>query len=62
MAAPGEGSESLLPAPLCDLLARSESLYRRIARLDEILFGQGALATPGVQAQFSRLEQAFGGE
>ena len=62
MAAPGEGSESLLPAPLCDLLARSESLYRRIARLHEILFGQGALATPGVQAQFNRLEQAFGGE
>ena len=62
MAAPGEGSESLLPAPLCDLLARSESLYRRIARLDEILFGQGALTTPGVQAQFSRLEKAFGGE
>ena len=30
-----------LPAALQDLLERSDSLYRRIARLDDILFGEG---------------------
>ncbi|HEX4534124.1 MAG TPA: DUF1465 family protein [Rhizomicrobium sp.] len=48
----------LLPKMLQDLLARSDSLYRRIARLDDLLFG-GA-HSPGVQAHFDRLEQAFG--
>ena len=51
----------LLPVPLQDLLSRSDNLYRRIARLDEVLFGDTA-ARPGVRAHFERLEQAFGGK
>ncbi|HSC19845.1 MAG TPA: DUF1465 family protein [Rhizomicrobium sp.] len=56
----GGRSESLgmLPAKLRDLLARSESLYCRVARLEELLGSNGAQA--GLQAQFARLEQAFG--
>ena len=54
----GEGIE-LLPAKLRDLLDRSDNLYRRIARLDDVLFRGGAVP-PGVQAQFDQLEQAFG--
>jgi regulator of CtrA degradation len=49
----------LLPLSLCELLERSDNLYRRIARLDDILFGDG-LKAPGVQDHFNRLEQAFG--
>lgn len=48
-----------LPRPLQDLLARSDSLYRRIARLEEVLLRE-ALPQPGVQAHFARLEEAFG--
>jgi regulator of CtrA degradation len=48
-----------LPATLQDLLLRSDRLYRRISRLDDVLFRGGASA-PGVQAHFDRLEQAFG--
>jgi regulator of CtrA degradation len=48
-----------MPAKLLDLLERSESLYRRIARLDDVLFG-GAERGPGVATQFKKLEQAFG--
>ena len=49
----------LLPGVLQDLLARSDNLYRRIARLDEVLFdGQGT--APAVQAHFDRLQEAFG--
>src|SRR5215469_11911742 len=33
----------LLPATLRDLLVRSDNLYRRIARLDDVLFGTGEL-------------------
>ncbi len=47
-----------LPKALQDLLARSESLYRRIARLEEVLTSPGEAA--GVRTQFERLEQAFG--
>jgi regulator of CtrA degradation len=47
-----------LPKALKDLLARSESLYRRIARLEEVLLREAA-PQPGVQAQLARLEQAF---
>jgi regulator of CtrA degradation len=54
----GEGVE-LLPAKLRDLLGRSDNLYRRIARLDDVLF-RGGDAPPGVQAQFEKLERAFG--
>jgi regulator of CtrA degradation len=53
-----DGAE-LLPKTLQDLLGRSDRLYRRIARLDDVLFGAGAQSA-GVQAHFSRLEQAFG--
>jgi len=58
----GGGSDGVdqLPTMLQDLLGRSDNLYRRIARLDDVLFRGGA-AVPGVQAQFDRLEQAFGG-
>ena len=34
----------LLPAALRDLLARSDNLYRRIARLDDVLFGEASRA------------------
>jgi regulator of CtrA degradation len=56
-----EGVESL-PVALQDFLTRSDSLYRRIARLDDILFGDAKPAAPGVQAHLTRLEQAFGSE
>lgn len=47
-----------LPRALQDLLARSDSLYRRIARLEEVLLS--ARPASGVRTQFERLEQAFG--
>ncbi|HEV2650481.1 MAG TPA: DUF1465 family protein [Rhizomicrobium sp.] len=50
----------MLPARLRDLLVRSDNLYRRIARLDDVIFAGGLKAQSGVQAQFSRLEKAFG--
>jgi regulator of CtrA degradation len=49
----------MLPDMLQDLLVRSDNLYRRIARLDDVLFGQSA-SQPGVKAHFDRLNQAFG--
>ncbi len=57
----GVGIE-LLPAALQSLLTRSDNLYRRIMRLDDVLFAQGLKSQSGsvVQAQFSRLEKAFG--
>ena len=55
----GEGIEHL-PATLRDLLGRSDNLYRRVARLDDVLFRGGEVA-PGVQAHFDKLERAFGG-
>ncbi len=57
----GEGVE-LLPLKLRDLLARSDNLYRRIARLDDVLFAGEKVAGAGVQDHFDRLEKAFGGE
>ena len=48
----------ILPETLRDLLVRSDNLYRRIARLDDVLFGKGK--NPGVKAHFDRLHQAFG--
>ena len=54
-----EDGTDLLPKTLQDLLERSDNLYRRIARLDDILFRGGA-ANLGVQTQINRLEQAFG--
>ena len=48
-----------LPAQLRDLLERSENLYRRIARLDDILFGESE-APAGARGQLDVLAQAFG--
>jgi regulator of CtrA degradation len=48
-----------LPKKLIELLERSESLYARIARLDDVLFRRSQ-STPAVQTQFARLEAAFG--
>jgi regulator of CtrA degradation len=62
LGAPSEHGMDLLPQALRDLLARSENLYRRILRLDETLFADGAEPLPrtsGVQAHIDRLEQAF---
>lgn len=48
----------LLPLTLRDLLSRSDNLYRRIARLDEVLFGNATIPA-GARGQQSMLEQAF---
>jgi regulator of CtrA degradation len=48
-----------LPRELRDLLVRSDSLYRRIARLDDILFGEGEVASAGARGQLDTLAQAF---
>jgi len=50
---------SPLPGELRDLLDRSDSLYRRIARLDDILFGEGVVPPPGARGQLDALSQAF---
>jgi regulator of CtrA degradation len=52
----------LLPVMLRDLLQRSDSLYRRIARLDDVLFDKNTDQAAGARAHLSRLEQAFGSE
>jgi regulator of CtrA degradation len=52
-------SVELLPSTLQDLLERSDNLYRRIARLDDVLFGGNAHQS-SVQGHFDRLNQAFG--
>ena len=52
-------SVDILPRALQDLLERSDNLYRRIARLDDVLFG-GKPAHGGARDQFDRLNQAFG--
>lgn len=54
-----EDGTELLPKTLQDLLERSDNLYRRIARLDDVLF-RGGITEAGVQTQINRLEQAFG--
>ncbi len=56
----GQAEISVLPRTLQDLLQRSDTLYRRIARLDEVLYCIAAGAT-GARSQFERLQQAFGG-
>ncbi len=48
-----------LPRELRDLLVRSDSLYRRIARLDDILFGEGEVPSAGARGQQDALAQAF---
>jgi regulator of CtrA degradation len=52
-----EGVDAL-PGKLIELLERSESLYRRIARLDDVLF-HSENAPVGVQSQLARLSAAF---
>jgi regulator of CtrA degradation len=47
-----------LPGQLRDLLDRSDNLYRRIARLDDILFGASE-APLGARGHLSALAQAF---
>jgi len=61
LGAPSVGADELLPNALSDLLARSDNLYRRIARLDDILFGAEFKPISGARAQLDRLEEAFGG-
>ena len=53
-----EGVETL-PPTLQDLLEKSDNLYRRIARLDDVLFGQG-VPYSGARGQQDALAQAFG--
>lgn len=48
-----------LPKKLVDLLERSDSLYRRIARLDDILF-RVPQAGAGVKTHMAKLRAAFG--
>jgi regulator of CtrA degradation len=50
----------VLPVELNDLLGRSDSLYRRIARLDDFLFGEGVAPPAGARGQQDALAQAFG--
>ena len=50
----------LLPVKLQDLLSRSDDLYRRIARLDDVLFGKGEIPA-GARGAMAMLEQAFAG-
>src|ERR1043165_1014643 len=52
-----EGVDTL-PGKLIELLERSDSLYRRIARLDDFLFHHDD-PTVGVQSQMARLNAAF---
>jgi regulator of CtrA degradation len=54
-----EGTDTL-PKTLQSLLSRSDNLYRRIARLDDVLFGQGEVPA-GARGTMAMLEQAFGG-
>jgi regulator of CtrA degradation len=55
-------SIEILPPTLRDLLMRSDTLYRRIARLDDVLFEDGLKQQSGVKAQINRIEQAFGSD
>ncbi|HUO98059.1 MAG TPA: DUF1465 family protein [Rhizomicrobium sp.] len=54
-----DGIEAL-PEKLQSLLSRSDNLYRRIARLDDVLFGN-ANVPAGARGTMAMLEQAFGG-
>ena len=42
--------------------SRSDNLYRRIARLDDVLFGGDRDYRAGRASHWNRLEQVFGGE
>ncbi len=58
----GTGADGVdaLPTTLQNLLSRSDNLYRRIARLDDVLFGNAG-APAGARGKLAMLEQAFGG-
>jgi regulator of CtrA degradation len=56
---PADGVEEL-PKMLQSLLTRSDDLYRRIARLDDVLFGKVEIPA-GARGALARLEQAFSG-
>jgi regulator of CtrA degradation len=58
----GGGAEGIdtLPQMLQNLLSRSDNLYRRIARLDDVLFGQAGVPA-GARGNLAMLEQAFAG-
>ena len=56
---PADGIEAL-PEKLQDLLTRSDDLYRRIARLDDVLFGNAEVPA-GARGAMAMLEQAFSG-
>ena len=55
-------STDMLPVALRELLGRSDSLYRRIARLDDFLFNEGVIAALGARDHQSRMAQAFGSD
>lgn len=55
--ASGEGIEAL-PKTLQTLLERSDNLYRQIARLDDVLFGEKK-APLGARGALAMLERAF---
>jgi len=54
-----EEGVSELPKKLVELLERSDSLYRRIARLDDILF-RNPETSAGVKSHMAKLKAAFG--
>jgi len=54
---PDDGVDAL-PKMLQTLLSRSDNLYRRIARLDDVLFGETE-APLGARGALAMLEQAF---
>jgi regulator of CtrA degradation len=56
----GGASEAVeaLPVKLQDLLSRSDDLYRRIARLDDVLFGKAEIPA-GARGTMAMLERAF---
>jgi regulator of CtrA degradation len=58
---PRDGVDAL-PKKLLELLERSESLYRRVARLDDVLFRQGNTVATGANSHLAILQAAFGGE
>jgi regulator of CtrA degradation len=57
---PSEAVEGL-PVKLQDLLTRSDDLYRRIARLDDVLFGKAEIPA-GARGAMAMLERAFSGQ
>ncbi len=54
----GKEDTAILPRTLRTLLARSDSLYRRVARLEEVLRNSGR--NIGVHGQLAQLQETFG--